>query len=169
MAQRTYVALPALLLLLMVTVISGDDSTKDKPTRGRQPRNVAERIRLTDAEKAAALKFAEKNHPELAQLIAKLKENQPTQYRDALKHLNRAVVRFERLGEKQDDRYLLQLAIWKIDSRVGLEVARVSVRSKQQTKLLEQLLLRRRRKRLELYRFDLARLRSCQGNRNCSR
>ena len=162
MAQRTYLVLPTLLLVL-VGILLADDSVADNSARGRQqkrnPTRKTDIIDLTDAEKSAAIKFAEKHHPELAELIDELKKTQPAQYLDALWHLHRANLRLEQ-ADQQDERTQLQLAIWKIDSRIKLALARASVLSSKNTKTLEDLLLRRRQKRLELYKLDLARLRA---------
>lgn len=80
--------------------------------------------KLTAAAEKRAIQFAQAHHPELAVLLAQLKEMDEEKYKTAILELSRTEERLVRLQEKMADRYVSDLELWKIDSRVRLLVAR---------------------------------------------
>ena len=98
------------------------DKTKDVPKNAAK----AEKIRIQPAttispeREAAAILFARENHPELAALLDGLKKNAPREYQAALVDLDRAVERIGKLKDKSPDRHQVELAEWKITSRIRL-------------------------------------------------
>jgi len=117
-----------LLLLLTVatasfalTVIAADAPSEPaerpaKPERGRRPA-VAE----VDRE---AVGFARTHHPELADLLERLRDANPRAYRAAVQDLSRDRVRLERLQERAPERYEYELKLWAMNSHIRLLAAR---------------------------------------------
>jgi len=78
---------------------------------------------ISPEREAAAILFARENHPELAALLDGLKRNAPREYQAALADLDRTVERIGKLKEKSPDRYQVEIADWKISSRIRLLAA----------------------------------------------
>ena len=87
-----------------------------KPARGRRPA-IAE----IDRE---AVGFARAHHPELADLLERMRKNNPRAYRAAIQDLSRDRGRLERLHERAPERYEFELQLWTMDSRLRLLAAR---------------------------------------------
>jgi len=82
---------------------------------------------LTVEQEEAALTFAREHHAELAQLVVGLKAASRPEYQQAVRDLFRASERLGRMREKLADRYESELELWKIDSRVRLLAARLTM------------------------------------------
>lgn len=83
---------------------------------------------LSSKQQQSALAFARENHPELVRLIQQLKRKRPDEYHRALRDLHSAGERFGRMKQRMPaDRYEQQLALWKLDSRIRLQLAKWSV------------------------------------------
>lgn len=90
-------------------------------------------VRKTDTKSAPAFKpalteeqalaFAREHHPELASLLDMLRGMDRKHYEDALRDLTRDIERLAR-GDRDTERYALSLELWKLDSRIRLDVAR---------------------------------------------
>lgn len=107
-----------------------DDKDKDaKPKAAAKADKPAAKpvVPITADREAAALEFARTNHPELASLLDGLKKNAPKEYDAALADLDRTVDRLSKLKEKSVERYEIDLADWKITSRIRLLAARLSM------------------------------------------
>ena len=76
---------------------------------------------------AAATEFARTHHPELASLLETLKTNAPSEYRSAILDLDKAREKLEKSREKTPERAAIELAEWKVNSRIRLLVARMSM------------------------------------------
>lgn len=76
---------------------------------------------------AAAMEFARTNHPELASLLEQLKTNAPSEYRSAMIELDKTRERLEKSREKTPERADLELAEWKVNSRIRLLSARMAM------------------------------------------
>jgi hypothetical protein len=76
---------------------------------------------------AAALKFARTHHPELAGLLDQLRMNAPKDYQAAIADLNRSRERLDKNRDRLPERYDLELAEWKVDSRIRLLAARMAM------------------------------------------
>ena len=76
-----------------------------------------------------ALAFARENHPELVPLVKQLTKTRRADYLRALRDLESASTRFGRLKERlSPEKYERQLAVWKLDSRIRLQLAKWSVK-----------------------------------------
>jgi hypothetical protein len=79
-----------------------------------------------DREKAA-LDFAREHHPELSDLVQKLRTENRRAYDKAIRDLTVARDRLNRLKKVAPQQYVLALAAWKLDSRANLLAARMTM------------------------------------------
>ena len=84
-------------------------------------------VTVTPEREAAVLTFIQRNHAELADLLAHLKENQPEAYEQAVRELFRTTERLAQIQERDPLQYELELAVWKAQSRVQLVSARMKM------------------------------------------
>lgn len=84
---------------------------------------------LSERQQKNAIEFAQKNHPELLPLLKQLKsKDRRVDYQRAIRDLHNANTRFGRLKERlSTERYESQLLIWKLDSRIRLQLAKWSM------------------------------------------
>jgi flagellar motility protein MotE (MotC chaperone) len=99
---------------------AGDAKPAKKPAAKEMPAFTPER-------EAAALTFVRTHHAELADLIAVLKEKHPKEYQRALRDLFRASERLAQIHDVDKGRYELELKAWKLQSRVVLLTARMTM------------------------------------------
>lgn len=92
----------------------------------------AVRVSLTPGREAAAMTFARLHHPELAKLVTRLKKKKTRQYDQAVRQLFQTSERLARTRDKMPDRYELSLEAWKLDSRIRLMAARMTMNSDSQ-------------------------------------
>jgi len=96
---------------------------------------------LTKAQETAALKFARAHHKELAELLKKLDEDMTSEYEKAIRQIHLIRERLERIEKRSPEDYKLQLSVWKVDSRIKLLAARMTMSSDEKlTAEMEQLL-----------------------------
>ena len=84
---------------------------------------------LTKAQEAAAFKFARVHHQELAELLKKLDEDMTSEYDKAIRQIHLVHERLERIKKRSPEDYKLQLSVWKVDSRIKLLAARMTMSS----------------------------------------
>jgi len=82
---------------------------------------------LDKGAETAAVEFARTHHPELASLLEQLKKSAPKEYQAAITDLDRSRERLERNRTRIPERYELELAEWKVNSRIRLLVAKMSM------------------------------------------
>jgi hypothetical protein len=92
---------------------TGDSPKQVKPLTARQERQI--------------LDFARIHHPELADLLEKLKTADPPEYQRALADLKPVRHRLLRLEEREAPEFPRELALWKIESRIRLLMAQMVV------------------------------------------
>ena len=80
---------------------------------------------MTEEQAAAVKALVSTHHPELAALLAQLKESRPTQYTMAVRTLFRTSVRLAAIQERDMERYNLELKRWKLESQSQLLALRV--------------------------------------------
>jgi hypothetical protein len=95
---------------------SKDRLAKDKPL----PAFTLER-------EAAALTFVSRHHPDLAQLLGQLKSSQPDQYERAIRELFRTSENLAQLQEREPQRYEFELESWRLNSRIQVLAARLTM------------------------------------------
>ena len=103
------------------------DAARD-PKVDKAPRNKKDMPPgLTPEREAAAMTFVRQHHAELVDLLRYLKDEEPQAYRQAVLDLFRASERLAQAQERDYERYELELAIWKTESRIELLAARVKM------------------------------------------
>ncbi len=121
------------LILTLACVIVAPCRADNKPaTRQQSQRSQARTVSVepvpASAEKTA-LDFAHAQHPELADLLDALRRSNQPAYQAALRDVSREAERLAKLAERDAERYELSLRIWNLDSRIRLEIARLSMSS----------------------------------------
>jgi hypothetical protein len=91
------------------------------------PTAKARQVTITPEREAAVVAFVERNHPELAELLAHLKTAQPKEYDRALRDLFRVTEKLAMVHERDDRQYDLEIKAWKAQSRAQLLVARLKM------------------------------------------
>ncbi len=122
------------------TPAEGKTGQSAKPGNPAKPNNAAKPERnaasgkahaaatkITPEREAAAIAFAGENHPELATLLTNLKQNNPTEYRAAVAELDRIVERLAAMKQKNPQQHDSELTHWKMDSRIRLLAARLTM------------------------------------------
>jgi hypothetical protein len=141
--------------------VSTDDAARRPTKNGKRNLNTQPMV-LTLPRKAAALAFARKHHPELAKLLVGLEPRNRKAYSRAMHELYRTSERLARAqGRLTAERYEMELDAWKLDSRIRLLAARVSLSKKNNPKLeaeLKQALLDRVNIRIQKIRQEQTRL-----------
>lgn len=107
---------------------AGDKSAEKKSgPKAKGPFTSPAMPAFTPAREAAAMAFVREHHPEVADLLENLRSSRPEQYRRAARELFRASERVSQWKERDAARYELELAAWKINSRIQLLLARSSM------------------------------------------
>jgi hypothetical protein len=86
-------------------------------------------ISITPEREAAVLTFVQRNHAELADLLAVLKINQPEEYDRAVRDIFRTLERINQIQDRDPLQYELEVAAWTDQSRVQLLAARLKMGS----------------------------------------
>jgi hypothetical protein len=94
-------------------------------------------VPVTPEREAAVLTFVQRNHAELAELLALLKSMQPEEYERAVREIFRATERMEQIYDRDPLQYELEVAAWTAQSRVQLLAAKLKMESSDE--LLKQL------------------------------
>lgn len=142
----------------------------DKPSKPSKPavteKAPAKKSASTDVAKAdnepispkretEAVAFAQQHHPQLAELLTRLKASHPEQYTKALRELDKTRSRLEKTREVDTDRYAILLREWQLDSRVRLLAARITMSTSEELETeLRQVLTERHDVRLQLLTYD---------------
>ncbi|MGC3969423.1 MAG: hypothetical protein QM775_19310 [Pirellulales bacterium] len=128
LATYTFVSLApaddAVIPVKNSAAIVQDAAKLDAPKNGKGPKHAQG---FTPEREAAALTFVRAHHAELADLLDRLKTRRPQEYQKAIRELFRASERLAQSQEQQPQRYELELNEWKLQSRIQLLVARMSM------------------------------------------
>ena len=108
---------------------------------------------------AQALAFVRLHHAELRDLLDRLKKHNPGEFDKAVRQIAQTSERLERLREREPERHRVELELWKVDSRVRLLVARLTMTNDQAlVDEIKDLLAERVELRLHLLRLERERL-----------
>jgi hypothetical protein len=154
--SRTRINLLALLALCHLALLGTATSYSQTKSREAKPE-----LAITPEREAAARTFAQRHHPELIQLLDKLQQDMETRYGQAIRQLYQTSERLARTKERSEGDYELQLSLWKVDSRIKLHAARLSVsRNSRAAELdgLEELLRERVLVRRKIYEREREKL-----------
>jgi hypothetical protein len=92
-----------------------------KNAKSREP------LAITPEREAAVATFVERNHAELAPLLAHLRISQPRQYEQAVREIFRVTERLAGVQERDPLLYELEVKLWTAQSRVQVLAARLSM------------------------------------------
>lgn len=110
---------------------------------------------ISPKRETAAVAFAQQHHPQLAELLTRLKASHPDQYTKALRELDKTRSRLEKARESDADRSAILLREWQLDSRVRLLAARITMSTSEELEIeLRQVLTERHDVRLQLLTYD---------------
>jgi len=143
-----------------VTATARDEkpAEKTKPQEVKNGKNLRPLAGFTPEREAAALTFVRTNHPELADLLDRLKVRQPYEYQKAVRDLSRVSERLALSREVFPSRYELELKQWKLTSRIQVLTARLSMgRTPKHEQELKQLLAEQLETHRELVVLNLER------------
>jgi hypothetical protein len=120
--------------------VGADDTTAKSPEHAAKEKAKAEKPQaektkpekpnlppFSEEREAAALTFVREHHPEVADLLARLKSNRPGQYRKAIRELSQQNQRLAQWKDRDPARYELELRLWKLQSKVQLLSARATM------------------------------------------
>jgi flagellar motor protein MotB len=129
------------LILLIAAPVAAEDgaSVSASPARGRQVAQAkTEKGKGNKPESGSTisspmsgdaeqevLTFVREHHPELVKLLSQLSESRPKEYQKALRDLSRVRDRLGQVKRNHAERYELELAVWKTESRIQLLAARM--------------------------------------------
>lgn len=133
-------------------------SSSSKAT-ARSRNSVEKRLVPISKERAeAAVRFARKHHPELAKLLEGLRKSNDRHFQVGLRVLTRDAERLAKMSERKDERYPVSLELWKLDSRIRLEIARLSMSPDEDFEpRLRPLMEKRQAARVQLVKMELQR------------
>jgi hypothetical protein len=127
--------LVAILIAIASTTIggalfaqSGTSSGKSAgATTAKKDGKTKPAIQITPEREAMALAFVQRNHAELADLLAALKTSQPDEYERAIRDIFRVTERLATIQERDPLQYELDVAAWTAQSRVELLAAKLKM------------------------------------------
>lgn len=151
-------------VLTFAQTVSAQPAGKSKNAAAKQTREAAIRENgnsetLSSQDEQAALTFAAEHHAELHDLLKSLRKANRPQYKKALGQLHVTRVRLSRMTDRTPERFKLSLEQWKVDSRIRLLIARMTMSQDAGWEAtLETLLARRVELRLALLKNEQQRL-----------
>jgi hypothetical protein len=123
MFKKSTICLLTTILLSPAFAVRGEPP-KNQPAPAAKTAKAPERAAMTPEREAAAITFVRQHHAELVDLLNQLKETKPAEYQAAIRELFQTSERLAQLREQDPQRYELELAAWKIKSRIQLLAAR---------------------------------------------
>jgi hypothetical protein len=124
------IAIGALAAVGLLYAQSGSASTPPARSAGaKKDAKAKPAILFTPEREAAVLTFVQRNHAELADLLAALKTNDPEQYQRAIRDIFRTTERLAQIQERDLLQYELEIAAWTAQSRVELLAAKLKMES----------------------------------------
>lgn len=117
-------------VLLAASLAGGYDGNAQ--TKVEKPKNVATKAKeklpaFTPEREAAALTFARRNHPELADLLAQLKTTNAAEYERAIREIFHTSETLADTKVRDPQRSEVDLRAWVVQSRIRLLAARISM------------------------------------------
>ncbi|RLT11561.1 MAG: hypothetical protein DWI21_02435, partial [Planctomycetota bacterium] len=139
--------------------VKGNKSASTEKTPAKKPVSTespkADSEPISPKRETEAVAFAQQHHPQLAELLTRLKASHPEQYSKALRELDKTRSRLEKVREIDVDRYGILLREWQLDSRVRLLAARITMSTSEELETeLRQVLTERHDARLQLLTYD---------------
>ncbi len=158
----------ALLVMFSTSAVLSDpgkepdksDSRKTNRKPGAKPPAKSRRaLEVTPEREAAALTFVKQHHPELSELLMYLKEKRNREYQRAVRELFRNSEGLAVIRDRDEERYRLELAVWKNKSRVQLISARFRMEQTDELRRQLQVALQQQvQRKLDVMNFEKQRL-----------
>jgi len=134
---------------------SGDVAPRASAPSAKKDAKAKARLTVTPEREAAVLNFVQRNHAELAELLAYLKSDQPEEYERAIKEIFRTTERLALIQERDPLQYELEVALWTGQSRVQLLTAKVKMSTSEDlVKQLRDALARQNDSRVALLKHE---------------
>ena len=106
----------------------GDTDKKAKQEAEKQQAAKKKADKPSDAQREeAAFVLVREFHPDLVELLKRLKTTKPKEYQQAVRELYRDSQRLEVSRERDPERFRLELRAWQLDSRIRLLTAKLSL------------------------------------------
>ncbi len=138
--------------------------SQDESAKGRELLKSVDARRQADlpqalARKEALLEFAGSQDKQLGQLLRKLEQQRPQQFREALLNLARDEERLTNLQSRDRERYELELQQWKNNQRLQIVAARLALSGDAEggREQLEKLLQSRQELRRQILELEVRR------------
>lgn len=130
-----------MLATMVVLSMAWAGATADEATRS------ASRLpAFSEEREAAALKFVEKQAPELQSILKQLRADDLNKYKQEIREIFHVSELLSDLREEDEQRYKLELDVWKTETKALILVAKMAhVSEPEQFKLKEELLQQTRR------------------------
>jgi hypothetical protein len=117
-----------LVAVAAAAIAGGNDPRAPKGTGQGAGAGRDDKLPLfTPEREAAAMTFVRQNHPELGKLLGQLKSSNADAYERAVRELFRTSEQLADMRGRDPRRYELDLAAWKLNSRIQLLAARRSM------------------------------------------
>ncbi len=121
------------VVLLLASHAAGNNGTAHKKTDSAKAAksDTANKNRqsppVTAEQESAAMKFVEQHHAALVELLVYLKNSKSDHYDRAIRDLYRTHERLEQYRTRDEQRYHLELELWKSQSQIQLLAARLQM------------------------------------------
>jgi hypothetical protein len=115
-------------LLAMQSPESPTVSDTDRKPPASLPKNRTEVDSMSAADEESVLNFAEREQPQLFELLKFLRQKRPSSYQQALRETGRTQQKLENLQQRDPELFQIDSQIWKTRSKLSLIAARLSVK-----------------------------------------
>jgi hypothetical protein len=128
--MRAFLSIIALLFALPLFA-DGDGTSRKIAQAGKPMPKAAAQPEVNEGD---VLEFVREHHEELADLLDQLKASRPKEYQKAVRDLSRVRERLRLMKTTDDQRYQLELSIWKTETKIQLLAARLSMGDKSEAR-----------------------------------
>jgi hypothetical protein len=127
-----------------VSVAIGDPAnSQNKSSSGKGPSarqaKIKELPEFTPQREMAALRFVAEHHPELGQVLERLKTVDVDEYRQAIREISESVEQLGRILQQDEELHALILGAWKIQSQAELLAAQFACAKEKDEKVAQQI------------------------------
>ena len=123
------------LLCLLAFCLTTPSFGQSTPVNDKQAKRKEKSVPLTAERKQELLSFVDANHPELKELLSKLKGlKKQRRYNQAMAGLDKAVKKLETIKKRTPKRYDVALEQWKLESRIKVAGAQVKLNDTEETR-----------------------------------
>lgn len=143
------------LALLLVTICQFFVTPKAQA----QAQTDSAKQELFQRRRDVVMEFVHENHPEMEALLLALEESRPAKFRSAITRIGKTSLRIRSFKDKQPQRYVALLELWKVKSEIEILTARLAKHSDDQLRsqldALVELFVDNRRRVLEIEKHNI--------------